>query len=158
MKKLTLLFFCVGFYLPQSVAADSAVILMYHRFGETQFPSTNIRLEQLNAHINELKRGPYTVLPVAEIVSRIKSGKPLPDRTVGITVDDGFKSVYEEAWPRFEKANLPFTVFYFHGPIRRKTGELHDLEQCQGNEGSWCRFWRAYCQPSSYDSRLAGTK
>ena len=57
MKKLTLLFFCVGFYLPQAAAADSAVILMYHRFGETQFPSTNIRLEQLNAHINELKKG-----------------------------------------------------------------------------------------------------
>ena len=111
MKKLAVLLFSMGFYLPQAVAADSAVILMYHRFGEAQFPSTNIRLEQLDAHIKELKRGPYTVLPVAEIVSRIKSGKPLPDRTVGITVDDGFKSVYEEAWPRFERANLPFTVF-----------------------------------------------
>ena len=120
MKKLALLLFSMGFYLPQAVAADSAVILMYHRFGETQFPSTNIRLEQLDAHIQELKRGPYTVLPVAEIVSRIKSGKPLPDRTVGITVDDGFKSVYEEAWPRFEKANLPFTVFISTDPFDEK--------------------------------------
>ncbi len=120
MKKLVLLFFSVGFYLPQAVLANSAVILMYHRFGETQFPSTNIQLEQLDAHIQELKSGPYTVLPVAEIVSRIKSGKPLPDRTVGITVDDGFKSVYEEAWPRFERANIPFTVFISTDPLDEK--------------------------------------
>ncbi len=117
MKQLTLLLFSMSFYLSQAVAAESAVILMYHRFGEAQFPSTNIRLEQLEAHIQELKSGPYTVLPVAEIVSRIKSGTPLPDRTVGITVDDGFKSVYAEAWPRFEKANLPFTVFISTDPL-----------------------------------------
>ena len=69
MKKLAVLLFSMGFYLPQAVAADSAVILMYHRFGEAQFPSTNIRLEQLDAHIKELKRGPNTVLPVAQIIS-----------------------------------------------------------------------------------------
>ena len=36
-------------------AADQAVILMYHRFGETKFASTNIRLEQFEAHITEFK-------------------------------------------------------------------------------------------------------
>ena len=117
MKKLALLLLLLGCYVPQAIAAESAVILMYHRFGESQFPSTNIRLEQLDAHIQELKSGPYTVLPVVEIVSKIKSGTPLPDRTVGITVDDGFKSVYQEAWPRFKRANLPFTVFVSTDPF-----------------------------------------
>ncbi|MDG2034004.1 MAG: polysaccharide deacetylase family protein [Rhodospirillales bacterium] len=117
MKKLALLLLLLGCYVPQAIAAESAVILMYHRFGESQFPSTNIRLEQLDAHIQELKSGPYTVLPVVEIVSKIKSGTPLPDRTVGITVDDGFKSIYQEAWPRFKRANLPFTVFVSTDPF-----------------------------------------
>ena len=27
--------------------ADGAVVFMYHRFGETKYPSTNIRIEQL---------------------------------------------------------------------------------------------------------------
>ena len=56
-------------------AADSAAILMYHRFGENSFPSTNIRLEQFDAHIAELASGPYTVLPVTEIVAAIREGR-----------------------------------------------------------------------------------
>lgn len=92
-------------------AADSAVILMYHRFGETKYPSTNIRLRQFEAHIAELTSGPYTVLPVSEIVAKVQAGAPLPERTVGITVDDGYLSVFKEAWPRLRAAGLPFTVF-----------------------------------------------
>lgn len=103
-----------------AAAADSAVILIYHRFGETSFPSTNIRLDQLEAHIAELTSGPYTVLPVPEIVSAIREGRPLPDRTVGITIDDGYKSIYTEAFPRFQAAGLPFTVFVSTDPIDRR--------------------------------------
>ena len=33
--------------------ATSSVIFMYHRFGEDQYPSTNIKLDQFKAHIKE---------------------------------------------------------------------------------------------------------
>lgn len=100
-------------------AADSAIILMYHRFGENRFPSTNIRLEQLENHIKELTSGPYTVLPVPEIVAALRAGRELPDRTIGITVDDGYLSIYREAYPRFKEAEIPFTVFVSTDPIDR---------------------------------------
>jgi peptidoglycan/xylan/chitin deacetylase (PgdA/CDA1 family) len=95
----------------EAAAADSAVAVMYHRFGDGRYPSTNIRIEQLEAHIKELKSGPYAVLPLPEIVSALKEGRSLPDRTVAITVDDAFQSVYREGWPRLKKAGLPFTLF-----------------------------------------------
>jgi len=101
-------------------AADSAVVLIYHRFGETRFPSTNIRLEQFEAHIKELTSGPYTVLPVPEIVAAIREKRPLPDRTIGLTIDDGYLSVYAEAFPRLRDAGLPFTVFVSTDPVDRK--------------------------------------
>jgi peptidoglycan/xylan/chitin deacetylase (PgdA/CDA1 family) len=110
-------------------AADSAVILMYHRFGETRFPSTNIRIAQFEAHIAELKSGPYTVLPVPEIVARIGAGSALPERTVGITVDDGYASVYREAWPRLRAAGLPFTVFVSTDRADRGGGGYMGWEQ-----------------------------
>ncbi|MFQ5783423.1 MAG: polysaccharide deacetylase family protein [Alphaproteobacteria bacterium] len=91
--------------------AGSAVFLMYHRFGETRLPSTNVTIEQFEAHIAELKNDGYTVLPVPEIVAALKSGAPLPDRAIGITIDDAYASVYREAWPRFKAAGLPFTLF-----------------------------------------------
>jgi len=102
-----------------ALAAESASIVVYHRFGENNFPSTNIRLEQFEAHIAELKSGPYTVLPVSEIVDAIRTGRDLPDRTVGITVDDGYLSIYTEAFPRLQAAGLPFTVFVSTDPIDR---------------------------------------
>src|SRR5690606_13471625 len=87
-----------------AAAADSAVVLMYHRFGEDAFPATNIRLAQFEAHLEELKRGDYTVLPVPEIVAAIRSGRDLPERTIGITIDDGYRSIYTQAWPRLRAA------------------------------------------------------
>lgn len=109
-----------------ALAASSAVIIMYHRFGEADFPSTNIQLEQLDAHIKELKSGPYTVLPVAEIIEKLKAGIRLPDRTVGITIDDAYRSIYTKGWPRFKAAGLPITVFVStahvdHGSSRHLT-------------------------------------
>ncbi len=97
--------------MPAAQAAESAVILMYHRFGEDTYPATNVRIEQFEAHVEELTAGPYTVLPVAEIVDALRGGRTLPDRTVGITVDDAYLSVYTEAWPRLKAAGLPFTLF-----------------------------------------------
>jgi poly-beta-1,6-N-acetyl-D-glucosamine N-deacetylase len=95
----------------ESLAADSAVVVMYHRFGEDGYPSTNVTLAQFEAHVAELKSGPYTVLPLLEIVQRLRAGTPLPDRTVGLTMDDAYRSVFTQAWPRLRKAGLPFTVF-----------------------------------------------
>ncbi|MZR29579.1 polysaccharide deacetylase family protein [Sneathiella sp. DP05] len=92
-------------------AADWASVIMYHRFGEDQYTSTNIRIDQFKEHIQELQNGQYTVLPLNEIVDRLAKGENLPDRTVALTIDDAYSSVYEVAWPMLRAANLPFTVF-----------------------------------------------
>jgi len=96
---------------------NGAVIVMYHRFGETDYPSTSIRLDQFEAHIAELTSGRYTVLPLPEIIAAFAEGRVLPERTVAITVDDAYLSVYAEAWPRLRAAGLPFTVFAATRPL-----------------------------------------
>ncbi len=103
-----------------ALAENSAVVLMYHRFGEGKYPSTNITITQFEAHIRELKSGAYTVLPVPEIIAALRRGTPLPERTVGLTIDDAYLSVYTEAWPRLKAAGLPFTLFVATEPLDRK--------------------------------------
>ena len=98
-------------------AADSAVILQYHRFGEDSYPSTSVTIDQFEAHIEHLANGDYTVLRVPEILSALDAGQPLPDRTIGITVDDATRSTFVEAWPRLEAAGFPFTVFVSTDPV-----------------------------------------
>lgn len=105
----------------QEAGGDGAVILMYHRFGEEDYPSSNIRAEQFDEHINELKAARYKVRPLPEIVDALASGRRLEDRTVAITVDDAFLSVHATAWPKLKAAGFPVTLFVATGAIDRKT-------------------------------------
>lgn len=57
-------------------AASHAVVVMYHRFGEDRWPSTNIRLSQLQEHVRLLKDGGYSVLPLTEILDAQRNGRP----------------------------------------------------------------------------------
>ena len=114
---------------PHAYAADSAVILMYHRFGEGAHPSTNIRLDQFEAHLNELRSGDYNVLPVPDILAAIRNEQPLPERTVGITIDDAYLSVYTEAWPRLREAGFPFTLFVATEAIDRQFADYMSWDQ-----------------------------
>ncbi len=112
-----------------SQAADSAVVLIYHRFGEDVHPSTNVRLDQFDQQIALLRDGGYTVMPLGEIVRTIRSGAALPDKTVAISIDDAYLSVYEEAWPRLKAAGFPFTLFVATSPVDRGVGGYMTWDQ-----------------------------
>ncbi|TPD59768.1 chitin deacetylase [Emcibacter nanhaiensis] len=99
---------------------DSAVVIMYHRFGEDKYPSTNITLEQFRAHIEELKQEKYNVVPLSEIIEAFENKTPLPTRTVAITIDDAYLSIYENAWPILREAGFPFTLFTSSEPVDLK--------------------------------------
>lgn len=109
--------------------AEGAVVLMYHRFGESRYPSTNIPLPLFEAHLAELKRGRYRVLPLPRIVAALRGGKPLPPRAVAITIDDAYRSVYTQAWPRLRAAGFPFTVFVATGAVDRGFRAMMTWEQ-----------------------------
>ncbi len=112
-----------------AAAETRAVVIMYHRFGESRYPSTNITLEQFEAHLRELRSGGYRVLALADIVDALLGGKTLPDRSVGLSIDDAFLSVYTEAWPRLKKAGFPFTLFVATGPVDRKQSGTMSWDQ-----------------------------
>lgn len=97
----------------------SAVVFAYDRFGEDQSPSISIRLDQFEAHLEELTSGDYEVLPLPRILEALRTGKPLPDRAVAITIDEASRSAFQEAWPRLKAAGLPFTLFVATDPVDR---------------------------------------
>lgn len=95
----------------QAAERVAASVLMYHRFGEDSLPATNIRLEQFRDHLRTLAEGGHTVRSLPEVVDALRAGTPLPDKTVAITVDDAFASVYDRAWPLLRAAGYPMTLF-----------------------------------------------
>ena len=100
-----------------SLAQDSVSIIMYHRFGEPNHPSTNIQMEKFESHIIELKNPKYNIMGLSKIIGELKAGNDLPDFTVALTIDDAFISVYNNAWPILLENKIPFTIFVATDPI-----------------------------------------
>jgi len=115
---------------PPAFAADSAVVLMYHRFGEDRHPSTSIRVEQFEAHLGHLREGRYTVISLARLLAALDGdATDLPDRSVVITIDDAFRSIFEVAFPRFKEYGYPFTVFVATDPVDGGLADYMTWEQ-----------------------------
>jgi len=117
--------------LRHNIAAGrhSAVVFMYHHFGVSQYPETNVSLDQFESHLEHLQQQGYSVWPLQDIITSLEQGKPLPDRTVAITVDDAYISVYTEAWPRLRQRGWPFTVFVSTDAVDRKLPAFMNWEQ-----------------------------
>ena len=51
---------------------NHASIIMYHRFNEQRYPSTNTTLEQLDEHIAYLQEGGFNVMSLPDIIYRFQ--------------------------------------------------------------------------------------
>lgn len=125
--------FCLLFFVaaaPSIALADtSATILIYHRFGDDRYPTTNVSTEAFVDQMNFLRDNNYTVLPLAELVSMVKQDREIPARSVVITIDDAYASVYENAWPILKEHGYPFTVFVYTGGVERNYGDYMNWDQ-----------------------------
>ena len=80
---------------------------MYHRFGETKYPSTNITEEQLDSHLNFLIEQNYHFIQAGDLLNPNQLNK----KTITVTIDDAYLSFYEVGLPIFEKYQVPVTLF-----------------------------------------------
>ena len=90
---------------------NSAVVFMYHKFGISKYPSTNVTIEQFEAHINEFIKTKYNIESLNYIVDTIINDGNLSENTIGISVDDADRSFLNTAWPIFKENNIPVTLF-----------------------------------------------
>ncbi|HYQ70593.1 MAG TPA: polysaccharide deacetylase family protein [Gammaproteobacteria bacterium] len=100
-----------------ALAAEHAVVLMYHHFGDDTPPSTSVTLAQFDAHLDYLASNGYRIWPLEKIVTQLRDRQALPDKVVAISIDDAYISVYHQAWPRLRARGWPFTVFVATDPV-----------------------------------------
>jgi biofilm PGA synthesis lipoprotein PgaB len=99
------------------VAAQSAVILLYHHVAEDTPPSTSISPANFDAHLAYLRDNDFNVIALDRMIDSLRSGQSLPEKSVVITFDDGYKSIFDEAFPLLQTYGYPFTLFLSTGPI-----------------------------------------
>ena len=74
---------------------------MYHRFNENKYPSTNVRMDVFIKQMTIIKNINYIFYDPKDFLKEFN--KPKKEKKILITIDDGFKSFYNEAWPYLKK-------------------------------------------------------
>ena len=98
---------------------DKGIIsLMYHRFDENKYPSTNVRMEIFKKQIDIISDLKISFLHPKNLEEQLS--KPNKIKKILFTVDDGFQSFYDNAWPILKKENIPFILFISTDYIGKK--------------------------------------
>ncbi|MBA3660534.1 MAG: polysaccharide deacetylase family protein [Gammaproteobacteria bacterium] len=89
-------------------------ILCYHNLNPTVPGSMNLSPQKFESQIKWLKDNGYTVVPLKEVVDYLQGARQtLPPKSVVVTADDGWQSVYTYMWPIIRKYNIPVTLFIY---------------------------------------------
>lgn len=82
-------------------------ILMYHHFSKSKADISEyvISPESFEEDLKYITQKGYTTVSIADLQDFIQNNKPLPKKPIMITVDDGYLSFYEYAYPLLKKYN-----------------------------------------------------
>ena len=83
--------------------------LMYHRFNENKYPSTNIQMNIFKEQIEIIKNLNYNFYDPKNLTENFHIKKK--EKKILITIDDAFSSFYENAWPYLKEKKIPFILF-----------------------------------------------
>ena len=95
-------------------------ILCYHDFAQNGTATeTTILNEKFSEQIEALKKAGVHFLTLEEFKAWKLKGQKIPSKSVLITMDDGWSSVYEQAYPVLLKNKIPFTLFIYSNYLNR---------------------------------------
>ena len=104
---------------------------MYHRFNESKYPSTNIQMDIFKKHIRIIKNSGFNFHNPEKFNKQFNTIKL--KKEILITIDDGFKSFYLEAWPYLKKNKIPFILFVSTKPVGKNGymtwDQIREIEQ-----------------------------
>ena len=141
-------FFLILFFINSSAIADDnikyysddhgVVSIMYHRFNENKYPSTNIKVDIFKKQLELIQKNNIEFYDPIKFDTEFKY--PKKNKKVLITIDDAFSSFYENAWPILKKRKIPFILFVSTEPVG-KSGYMN---------------WNEIKEISSYDFAYIG--
>lgn len=115
-SSILLLISVAAFAAPKRAVVDlpTATVLCYHIVEAPAAPRMHIDRETFRQHLQYLEMTGYNVVPLRHVYEYVTGKRAsLPKNAIVITIDDGWRSTYTEAFPELEKRKFPFTVFIY---------------------------------------------
>ena len=82
---------------------------MYHRFNEPKYPSTNIQMDIFKEQMKIIENLKTTFINPKNLDSEFT--KIHTNKSILLTIDDGYSSFYKNAWPYLKHKKIPFILF-----------------------------------------------
>jgi poly-beta-1,6-N-acetyl-D-glucosamine N-deacetylase len=93
----------------ENIEDFGVISLMYHRFEENKYPSTNIKIHDFKKQLQIIKKNKIKFINPKNFEEELRNNKK--QRKILLTIDDGFLSFYQNAWPILKKNKIPFILF-----------------------------------------------
>jgi len=89
-------------------------VIGYHDFSESA-PETAMRIHtsKFRKQMEVIRQLGITVITMEDFTAWKKGAKQLPEKSILLTFDDGWKSVYTDAYPVLKEFGYPFTIFLY---------------------------------------------
>ena len=94
---------------------EGVLSIMYHRFNEFKYPSTNISMDIFKEHVDLILDANLTFYHPKDFINEFDI--PKKEKKILLTVDDAFQSFYDNAWPYLKKNKIPFVLFVSTKPV-----------------------------------------
>jgi peptidoglycan/xylan/chitin deacetylase (PgdA/CDA1 family) len=86
-------------------------ILMYHKVNDLPDNPTTVPVSKFDEQLNRLGELGYNVIDLDAVLDHYTLGKPLPEKAVLITFDDGYRDTLENALPVLSKYGHTAVIF-----------------------------------------------
>ncbi len=85
-------------------------ILCYHSISDLPANSFAVSTSDFARQMRFLAER-HTIISLDQVADLIRGGRPIPPRTVAVTVDDGYSDAYTHAYPILKRFAIPATIF-----------------------------------------------
>ncbi|NMM61622.1 polysaccharide deacetylase family protein [Clostridium sp. P21] len=110
--------------VPLKYNNKSVPVIMYHSIDYEEGNELRVPKEKFREQMKYLKDNGYTTLTLEELYNFMYNNKPIPEKSVVLTFDDGYKDNYENAYPVLKEFAFKATVFIITNCIDKDKGFL----------------------------------
>ncbi len=111
---------------------SGVIILIYHAFASDGEPPNRytVTLSSFTSQMSWLRRLGYRVISLEEYARCLREFRLPPERSIVLTIDDGYLDNYRMAYPVLKRFNLAATIFL----ISSKMGKTNDWDKADEGE------------------------